>query len=256
MNTEQTSTFRKLLTLVLFGVSFGYVEAAVVVYLRALYEPLAMEFSAERKPGDLFPLITLGELEAADPIHLRRLRIEVMRQAATLVMMASVGLAIGWSFNTFLTAFVIAFGVWDIAYYIFLKALIDWPASLLDWDLLFLIPCPWTGPVLAPLIVASSMIIAGAIVLWRESTGTAVRIGWRHWSMIVLGGVIIVVSFCWDYRNVMAGGAPNPFQWSIFRTGEVVGLAGFFLGVRRNEQFGGVKPLRRFDSTSRPSSAK
>ena len=151
-----------------------------------------------------------------------------------MVMLASIGLAIGWNFNTVFAGFVIAFGVWDISYYVFLKVLIDWPASLLEWDILFLIPFPWVGPVLAPVLVAISMIAAGTIVFWRESAGRPVRLSWQHWSIVVLGGLIIIVSFCWDYRNVMAGGTPNPFQWPIFLAGETIGLAGFSLAVIRN----------------------
>ena len=50
--------------------------------------------------------------------------------------------------------FVVVFGVWDIFYYVFLRVLVTWPASLLDWDILFLIPLPWVGPVLAPVLIA------------------------------------------------------------------------------------------------------
>ncbi len=235
MESKRTAPWRVLVALVLFGVSFGYVEAAVVVYLRDVYEPLALEIHPERRPGELFPLITLEQLESADAEHLWRLKTEVMREAATMVMLASIGLAIGWNFNTVFAGFVIAFGVWDISYYVFLKVLIDWPASLLEWDILFLIPFPWVGPVLAPVLVAMSMVAAGTLLLWRESTGRPVRIGWRHSSTIVLGGVIIIVSFCWDYRNVLAGGMPKPFQWPIFLTGQTIGLVGFSLAVIRDD---------------------
>ena len=174
-------------------------------------------------------LLTLEQLEASDTGHLRLLKIEVIREAATIVMLAAVGLAVGWNFNTCIAGFVVAFGVWDICYYVFLKVLIDWPASLLEWDILFLIPYPWVGPVLAPLLVAISMVVTGTFLLWRESADRPVHIGWQHWSIMVLGGVIIIAAFCWDFRNVLAGGMPNAFLWSIFLIGEAIGLAGFFL---------------------------
>jgi len=227
---------RALVALVLFGVSFGYVEASLVVYLRDVYDPLTLEFDPGRTPGDVFPLITVEQLKAADAEYLNRLRTEVVREAATMFMLAAVGLAIGRSFNTCLAGFVVALGVWDIFYYVFLKVLIDWPASLLEWDILFLIPLPWVGPVLAPVLVAISMIVTGTLVIWRESAGRPVEISWRHWSIIVLGGLIIIVSFCWDYRNMLAGGMPNPFQWPMFLVGETVGLAGFSLAVIRSDQ--------------------
>ena len=93
MKFKRTAPWRTLIALVLFGVSFGYVEATVVVYLRDVYEPLALELHPDRKPGDLFPLITLEQLEAADTEHLWRLKTEMMREAATMVILASVGLA-------------------------------------------------------------------------------------------------------------------------------------------------------------------
>ena len=219
--------------LVLFGVSFGYVEAAVVVYLGELYKPLALELNPERKPDDLFPLITLEQLEATNSVYLTLLKTEVIREAATMVMLASIGLAIGWNFNTWFAGFIIAFGVWDIFYYVFLKLLSDWPTSLLEWDLLFLIPVPWIGPVLAPVLVAISMVLGGTLLLWREWTDRPVRIGWQHWSVIDLGALVIIVAFCWDYRQVMAGEMPDRFPWSIFLLGEAIGLAGFFLAIIR-----------------------
>ena len=175
MKKKLATPSQTLIALLLFGVSFGYIEAAVVVYLRDVYQPLALELAPERRPGDLFPLITLEELESADAKHLRRIKVEVIREAATMVMLVSVGLAVGWNFNTFFAAFVIAFGIWDIFYYVFLKVLIDWPASLLEWDVLFLIPVPWVAPVLAPVLVAISMVAAGTLLYWRESAGRPVR---------------------------------------------------------------------------------
>ena len=179
---RQTCTlWPKLMALALFGVAFAYVEAAVVVYLREIYEPLALDLNPLRNPGDLFPLITLEQLEATDSAHLSLLKTEVIRESATIMMLASLGLAVGWNFNTCFAGFVIAFGIWDIFYYVFLKSLINWPDSLLELDLLFLIPVPWVGPVLAPVLVAICMVVAGTLVLWRESSNRPVSIGWQHW---------------------------------------------------------------------------
>ena len=236
MENKPSVLCRIFVALVLFGVSFGYVEAAVVVYLRECYEPLALELTSDRKPEELFPLITLEQLEASDSRYLTLLKAEVIREAAAMVMLACVGLAVGWSFNTCFAAFIALFGVWDICYYVFLKVLIDWPVSLLDWDLLFLIPFPWVGPVLAPLLVAISMVLSGTLLLWLEWADKPVRISWQHWSAIVLGGFVIIVAFCWDYRNVMAGGMPTDFPWPILLIGEAIGLGGFSLAVFRSGQ--------------------
>jgi hypothetical protein len=221
-----TGLARTLAALVLFGVSFGFGEAAVVIYLRPLYQPLHGRGEAE-----LFPLVTLEQLEA-QPKYQRLLVIELVREAATLVMLAAVGLAVARNGREWFAAFVIAFGVWDIFFYVFLKLLLDWPDSLLTWDLLFLLPLPWVGPVLAPVLVALAMIGSGVTVLRREAVGRPVRMGWGHWAILLGGGMVAVTAFCWDYRNTLAGGEPNPFNWPLFTLGLGIGLAGFWLAVR------------------------
>jgi len=215
-----------LLALVLFGMNFGYVEAAVVVYLRPLYEPLHERFHPNFKKSDLFPLLRADEL-AARPEVKQCFMVELGRETATLIMLAATGLAVAHNFHQWFAGFVVAFGVWDIFYYVFLKLLLDWPASLMEWDLLFLLPVPWAGPVAAPVLAALSMIGAGAILLHGEAIGRPIRPGALAWSAIVAGGLLIVAAFCWDCRNLMQGGTPNPFHWPLFTFGEVLGLAGF-----------------------------
>src|SRR5713226_8183067 len=125
-----TSMYRLVAALLLFGVSFGYLEAAVVVYLRAIYDPIRASLHPGRKPGDLFPLITPAELEQAGPDHAKRLAIEVGREVATMAMLAGIALAAGRSFSERVAAFAVVFGLWDISFYGFLKLLIEWPESL------------------------------------------------------------------------------------------------------------------------------
>ena len=218
---------RSLLALLLFGASFGYVEAAVVVYLRPLYEPLHQRLYPSYQSDQLFPLLTAEQLEAAGPEPKQCLQVELGREAATLLMLVAAGLAVGRNFHQWFAGFVVAFGVWDIFYYAFLKLLLDWPGSLMDWDLLFLLPVPWAGPVLSPVIVSLSMIWAGALLLRKETTARPIRPSALDWSAIVAGGLIIIVAFCWDFRNLMQGGEPNPFNWPLFGAGEALGLTGF-----------------------------
>ena len=141
---------RTVLALLLFGIAFGYLEAAVVTYLRALHEPARQRFHPGRSPSELFPLLTLEQMRAAAPGQMQALAIEVGRETATIIMLASVALAVARSAGDWAAAFVIMFGTWDITFYVFLKVLLDWPASIFTWDILFLIPVPWVGPVLSP----------------------------------------------------------------------------------------------------------
>src|SRR5437588_4392277 len=201
---------RMVIALFLFGITFGYVEASVVVYLRAIYEPLRQSISP-RPPNELCPLITTGQLQAAGPEHVRRLLTELGREAATILMLAAVGLAVARTFDEWTASFLIAFGVWDISFYVFLKLLIGWPASLYTWDLLFLIPVPWASPVIAPIIVSLSMIVCGLIALRRP-----IYLRPLQWSAILAGGIIIVIAFTLDYENTTSGGMPHPFNWVVF----------------------------------------
>ncbi len=212
---------RAVVALLLFGLAFGYVEAAVVVYLRGFYEPLHQRIYPEVSATDLFPILRLDHLETAGSAYLHRLQIELVREAATLLMLAAVALAVARNLRQWLASFMIAFGVWDIFFYAFLRVLIGWPASLFDWDLLFLLPVPWVGPVVAPVLVALSMIAAGVILLRREAAGRPVRMGWGDWLAAIVAACIIIVAFCWDYRHILAGGAPESFNWPLF----IIGLA-------------------------------
>ena len=144
---------RQLLFIAVFAVAFGFVEAAVVVYLRAATGLLpgyhgtladvrrsAPEFYQQAQTLREFP----GSL----------LTIEVFREAATMVMLVSLALLAGSKARERWAAFLWAFAVWDISYYACLWTTVRWPGSLSDLDVLFLIPVPWLAPVWFPLLVS------------------------------------------------------------------------------------------------------
>jgi hypothetical protein len=206
--------------IVLWAVAFAFVEAAVVEYLRAIYYPQAAG-------GFTFPLLTVDQIRALGEEHWRRLLIELGREAATLVMLAAVGIVAGKNRRESWAYFMIAFGVWDIFYYIWLKLLIDWPPAIMTWDLLFLVPVPWVAPVLAPVIISTALIVSGLIVLFCESQGRPLIARKTDWALVTVGGLTVIASFCWDYDNLVNGGAPNPFHWSLFLVGFAVAAVAF-----------------------------
>lgn len=216
-----------MIALLLFGTAFGYLEAAVVSYLRFLHEPVRRRFYPDRPRGDLFPLLTRRQVAAADPEQYRVLLIEIGREAATIVMLAGTALAIAKDPGEWAAAFVIAFGTWDITFYLFLKMLLDWPASPFTWDILFIIPVPWVSPVLAPVVVSAAMIGAGIWHLRREAIHNPIRIGWWNWIGIVVGAITIIVSFTVDYRNIGEGGMPYPFHWTLFGMGLTIAILSY-----------------------------
>jgi hypothetical protein len=147
--------------------------------------------------------------------------VELAREAATLVMLLAVGGIAGRTRTTRLGYAAIAFGIWDILYYVFLKLISDWPKSLLDWDILFLIPLPWWGPVIAPVSIALLMIVWGTlVVLDREAASTPRPILWRFNA---LGTVLALYVFMADSLHAISRGmdAPNTvlpttFNWPLF----------------------------------------
>lgn len=217
---------RAVLALAIFGVSFGYVEAAIVVYLRHIYEPIRQQMHPGKPPGELFPLITTDQLKSKGPEHERLLLIELGREIATLVMLGGAALAVASNTRQWLAGFSIAFGIWDLTFYAFLKIFLDWPASLLTWDILFLVPLPWVGPVLSPCIVAASMVVGGVVLLKRES-GRPVLLQPIHWGALVAGAFVLMTAWMWDWRNTMAGNWPNPFKWTLFAIGELISFGAF-----------------------------
>jgi hypothetical protein len=194
----------------------------VVVYLRTLSEPIRA--AAGLSLTELFPLTKVSHLGP----HLRIVKIELVREAATLAMLAAVAGVAARNFRTWLAAFALCFGAWDLAFYASLRAVIGWPGSLATWDILFLLPVPWVGPVLAPSIVALSLVLGGIVGLMREPP----RVDWISWALLSAGGVVIFVSFIWDWRNVVNGGIPRDFPWLIFAAGELAGISGMVRAIR------------------------
>src|SRR5947209_5559288 len=104
-----TGLVRPLAALLAFAVSFGYAEAAVVVYVRGLYEPLHRRLYPAAPADALYPLVSPGQLAAAGPDYPRWLRTELAREGATLAMLAAVALAVAGTGRAWLAAFLAAF---------------------------------------------------------------------------------------------------------------------------------------------------
>lgn len=214
---------------ILWAAAFAYVEASVVEYMRAIYYPLS-------KGGFQFPILTLDHLTALGDEHVKRLLIECGRELATLVMLATLGIIAGRNRREAWAHFMVGFGVWDVFYYVWLKVFLNWPSDLMTWDLLFLIPVPWASPVLAPVLISLTMIACGVTVLVYEHSGRPLEAGWRDWLLISSGGLIVIISFCWDHKNIMDGGLPNPFQWTIFTAGLFLSGATFVAVLLRSRK--------------------
>ena len=203
------------------------------MYLRDIYQPIRVSIHPEIGADSLFPMITLDELRTGGEELERQLYVELGREAATLVMLMTVAWGACRSRREWFALFAFMFGVWDIFYYVFLRLTIGWPASVLEWDILFLLPTVWAGPVLTPVLVSVALIAASLWVLYEEARDRPCRLSLACWAGMVAGGLIVIIAFCWDWRNLAAGNFPNPFRWDIYLTGLLGGFACFVGGAAR-----------------------
>lgn len=199
---------QKLLLVFLFSLTMAYLESAVVVYLRELYYP----------DGFRFPLKLIPE---------KIIFIELGRELATIVMLFSVAVISGRLFVERISYFLFAFGVWDIFYYLWLKVFINWPESLLTDDLLFLIPVPWVSPVLAPVLVSITFISFSVLALNKIETGIKIKTDKTSLTMIMIGVILILMSFIWNYAERINSVSPVEFLWEVFLIGLFFMSGGF-----------------------------
>ncbi len=190
---------------VLYAAAMAWVESAVVFYLRSMMDRL--------EPYQPNPLPIIGGFAS----------VELPREFATLVMLFAVGFLAGRTWRARLGYAAIAFGVWDICYYVFLKVIYGWPHSLLDWDILFLLPMPWWGPVLAPVLIALLLILWGTFASQFERTQTPALANWRVWVLNFIGVMLALYVFMADSIAASHRGLdairtllPEQFNWPLF----------------------------------------
>ena len=193
------------LLVVVFAIGMAWVEAACVYYLRVMVDRL--------NPYQANPLPMRGILG----------QVELVREAATLIMLITIGALAGRTWRTRLGYTAIAFGIWDIFYYVFLKAICDWPKSLFDWDILFLLPLPWWGPVLAPACIALLMIVWGTLVSESSDRNPGVSVRSALWPLSSFGIALALYAFMADSLHAVHHGLdvtrtvlPTTFNWSVF----------------------------------------
>lgn len=227
--------FRTLWIVTLFFIAMGYIESAVVVYMREILYP----------GGFQFPLA---------PIATHLAVTEIIREFATLVVLLCIGMIAGCTFSEKFAWFLYAFAIWDIFYYVFLKLLIGWPESLMTWDILFMIPTTWVGPVLTPVIVSLTMILLAMILVFYSGKNRIVKINRLVWALLIIGSIILILSWTWDYSGyilehftfreiftfpredlylIASEYIPRKFYWNLFWIGEAIILTGIGLLFRR-----------------------
>ena len=222
----------KIIALVIFSIAMAALESAVVVYLRELYYPNGFTVA--------FKLIDE---------HI--LLVEIARELATLIMLISIAYLIGHNRADRFAYFLLSFAVWDIFYYVWLKVFIDWPASILGWDILFLIPITWLSPVLAPVICSLTMIVLAIVILRKNKTKIFTG---PFLFFLIMGCVLILFTFMKDYGSLLLSTgsfsayvnliqskafvaseyAPVSYNWLVFGIGELFICASIVYLIRSN----------------------
>jgi hypothetical protein len=232
---NSSSVKRTLAWVSIFAVAMGMFETAVVIYLRKMFFP----------EGFNFPLVAVDTDIAL---------VEFCREAATIIMLIGVGILAGKTPSQRFAWFIYAFAVWDIFYYVFLKVFLDWPSSLFTWDILFLIPVPWVGPVVAPVLVSLTMILLAGVIIRFSEKAIDTKFLFIEKLMFVLGALIIIISFVWDYFGYMsehtdltmwapgktqdlfvelARYSPKHYNWWMFGVGQALGLGTILIYYKR-----------------------
>jgi hypothetical protein len=193
------------IVIVAFAVAMAWLESATVYYLRTLVDRL--------EPYQPNPLPIQGVLG----------QVELVREAATLLMLLAVGLLAGRTWRARWGYSAVAFGTWDIFYYVFLRVMCGWPRSLFDWDVLFLLPLPWWGPVLAPVSIAILMIVWGTVVTELQEACEPPRVTRKVWALNATGIALALYIFMADsfqqlpnLRSGMVYALPTSFNWPLF----------------------------------------
>jgi len=171
----------------------------------------------------------------------RLVRIELGREISTIIILLSVGIIAGRKKIHKFCFFIIAFGIWDIFYYIWLYVMLGWPENLMTWDLLFYVPLPWVGPVITPVLIAIAMTVGGSLIIYFDQKGYEIRWHWYDLLIELICAAIMIVAFCWDWKNIlqvpgdiMHTGIPNPFAWWLYLPAYVFSIIYFVVRLKQS----------------------
>jgi hypothetical protein len=207
------SSVKKFILVAISSIAMAYLEAAAVIYLSMISPP---------EGSKIMPINTI--------------LIEYGREFSTIAMLLVIGHLSGKTRIDRFFYFIFCFGIWNIFYYVWLKIFLNWPASMLENEILFLIPIPWIGPVIASILVSLTMITAAVLSLYLQDKGYALKVKKEHLLLTILGCIIIFISFFWNAytKNLLEESNPG-FQWGIFLIGEVLLITGLILFLKKNK---------------------
>lgn len=222
----EKNSYKKIFIVAIFAIAMAFLETVIVIYLRKMYYPSGFSFPLK---GFIEPWI---------------LNLEWIREFATIVMLACIGMLAGRKFYEKFAYFLLSFAVWDIFYYVWLKVFLNWPASFKTWDLLFLIPIAWASPVLAPVIYSIVIAILAVLIIKFQDEKKKVIVNLREIILFILGSALILYTFLYDYGKLILSGnsslissyIPTSYNWPLFILGEFTIILAIFFFYNNNKK--------------------
>jgi len=214
----------------LYSISMAMLEAAVVIYLRIIFFPSHFDL-----PTSPIPPVIMGA--------------ELSRELATIIMLVCIAYFAGHNKASRFAWFLISFAIWDIFYYVFLYLFLQWPSSILGWDILFLIPVPWYSPVLSPIIVSLCMIVFAALILFAQTKTYIIRTNLRERLIMLAGCMVILFTYTYDFilyahkmhiniRFAFTMFTPESYNWALFGIGiglTLTGVASYYQRILKTD---------------------
>ena len=204
--------FIKFIQCIIFSIAFAFIETSVVIYLRTIYYP----------DGFSFPLHDISNFHYT---------IELIREFSTIILLFIIALILGKNILEKNLYFLFLFGLWDIFYYLFLKLTLNWPTSLLTWDILFLIPITWASPVLVPIIIAITMVFISGYTHYLLSKKIKIKISYLDLAILLIALFILFISFILPFSYISKRIIPEIYHWELLIIGELLILFIFIKSI-------------------------
>jgi len=212
LNDEKLIGLR-ISSIIIFAIAMGIMEAICVNYIRQIIFP---------PDGSI----------ANAPISNFNFAVEAIRELMTIIMLTTVSILSAHNIRTRLAMFFLAFGTWDILYYVGLRIFLKWPASIMDWDTLFLIPVAWYSPVLVPMLISLYFIFGSIFIILHEGNGTKLKFNLPVVLLQFSAFIVWYYSFIKDSAIISENGYANAeYSWILFFLGFVLGVSSLTLSL-------------------------
>jgi hypothetical protein len=208
----------RLTSVIIFAIAMGILEAICVVYIRQIIFP----------PDGVITEIQSGNFNFS---------YEIVRESLTIIMLTALSLVAAYNWRTRLAMFFLAFGVWDILYYIGLKFFLNWPSTIMDWDTLFLIPIPWYSPVLVPVLISTYFILGSIFIILHEGNGTQLKFTPTVVLLQFVAFCVWLASFMKNSQQINEFGYENVrYSWWLFIIAMIIAIASLRLSLSASKK--------------------